>query len=153
MDLFDYNEKIDSFVINLIKDILKHVRSNGFPDEHHLYITFNTLFPGVQISDALLLQYPEAMTIVLQYQYYDLKVEKDFFSVKLSFNGALELLVIPFNALLFIRDLYDDFSFTFLKKEIEISPLKQTKLAKTKKVGKIKTKVKKITFTDEKNSS
>lgn len=140
MDLFNYNEKIDSFVINLLKDILKYIKLNGFFGEHHLYITFNILFPGVYIPENLLEKYPESMTIVIQHQYYDLTVENDFFSVKLSFNGMLELLIIPFNSILFIKDPYSDFSFTFTKKEEVISNIKYNKEKRKK------TKIRKITF-------
>ena len=39
------------------------------------------------------------MTIVLQYQFWDLVVEDEWFSVTLSFNNVGEQLVIPFDAI------------------------------------------------------
>jgi hypothetical protein len=44
-------------------------------------------------------QYPQEMTIVLQHQFWDLKVTDDNFEVGLSFNGVTERLVIPFAAI------------------------------------------------------
>ena len=43
-------------------------------------------------------QYAEEMTIVLQHQFWDLKVTDDGFEVGLSFNGVTERLVVPFAA-------------------------------------------------------
>ena len=39
------------------------------------------------------------MTIVLQFQFWDLKIEEEFFTVALSFNDVRERLVIPFAAI------------------------------------------------------
>src|SRR5262249_19633013 len=43
--------------------------------------------------------YPGEMTIVLQHQFWDFKVEDQQFFVTLSFNGTPERLVVPFAAL------------------------------------------------------
>jgi hypothetical protein len=66
---------------------------------HHFYVTFKTGHTGVSIPDYLKLKYPDEMTIVLQYQFYNLKIEDEFFSVSLSFNNTQEHLVIPFAAI------------------------------------------------------
>src|SRR5690606_159313 len=47
----------------------------------------------------LLEQYDKEMTIVLQNQYWDLKVNETGFEVGLSFDGQHETLAIPFSAL------------------------------------------------------
>ena len=44
-------------------------------------------------------QYPEEMTIVLQHQFWDLKVSEDSFEVGLSFGGVPESLLVPFEAI------------------------------------------------------
>jgi len=44
------------------------------------------------------------MTIVLQYQFWDLQVSNDRFEVKLSFSNVPERLVVPFNA---VKAFYD----------------------------------------------
>ena len=54
---------------------------------------------GTRISEELLKQYDKEMTIVLQNQYWDLKVTESAFEVGLSFNGQPEMLHIPFAAI------------------------------------------------------
>jgi hypothetical protein len=48
---------------------------SGIPGEHHFYITFKTRGPGVSVPPDILAKYPDEMTVVLQHQYWDLKVE------------------------------------------------------------------------------
>ena len=54
---------------------------------------------GVRLSPRLREQYPEEMTIVLQHQFWDLKVTDEHFEVGLSFGGVPERLVVPFEAI------------------------------------------------------
>ena len=79
----------------------EHVAREGLPGEHHFYITFRTDHPGVQAPGHLRARYPQEMTIVLQHQFWDLKVDRAArtVSVGLSFGGAATTLVIPFAAL------------------------------------------------------
>jgi uncharacterized protein len=51
------------------------------------------------MSQRLLEQYDKEMTIVLQNQYWDLKVTDTGFEVGLSFDGHPETLAIPFSAM------------------------------------------------------
>jgi hypothetical protein len=44
-------------------------------------------------------QYPDEMTIVLQHQFWDLKVTEQHFEVGLSFGGVPESLLVPFDAI------------------------------------------------------
>jgi len=80
---------------------LEHAVKHGLPGEHHFYITFTTTAPGVNIPGHLRARYPEEMTIVLQHQYWDLKVDRAarIFSVGLSFGQVPSTLVIPFGAI------------------------------------------------------
>ncbi len=48
---------------------------------------------------ALRAQYPDEMTIILQHQFWDLKVSDDGFEVGLSFGGVPERLAMPFEAI------------------------------------------------------
>lgn len=84
---------------SVVKSVLKRVAKDGLPGEHHFYISFHTTAPGVKISNRISAQYPKEMTIVLQHQYWDLKVEEDHFEVRLSFANIPELLVIPYSAI------------------------------------------------------
>ena len=83
----------------VVRKVLAEVSRTGLPGEHHFFISFATRAPGVRISEELLKQYDKEMTIVLQNQYWDLKVTESAFEVGLSFNGQPELLVIPFAAI------------------------------------------------------
>src|SRR5690606_22681419 len=58
-------------------------------------------------------QYDKEMTIVLQNQYWDLKVNESTFEVGLSFNGQPELLVIPFAAIKGVLDASVQFGLQF----------------------------------------
>ncbi len=89
----------------VIRKVLSEVAATGrLPDEHHFFITFLTGAPGVRISQLLKSKYPEQMTIVIQHQFWELKVTDSGFEIGLSFSDIPEKLVIPFNA---IRGFYD----------------------------------------------
>lgn len=83
---------------NVMRTVLTRVAEVGLPGEHHFYISFNTLAPGVSIAPRLLQKYPNEMTIVLQHRFWDLFVQADRFEVKLTFDGIRERLVVPFTA-------------------------------------------------------
>jgi hypothetical protein len=82
----------------VVRKVLSEVAKTGLPGEHHFFISFVTRAPGVRLSEKLLGQYDKEMTIVIQNQYWDLKVSETGFEVGLSFDGIPETLVIPFSA-------------------------------------------------------
>ncbi|MCO5065420.1 MAG: SspB family protein [Rhizobiaceae bacterium] len=88
----------------VMRKVLAEVARTGLPGNHHFFITFLTGAPGVRISSRLRERYPEQMTIVLQFQYWDLKVTETGFEVGLSFADVPEKLEIPFSA---VRGFYD----------------------------------------------
>jgi hypothetical protein len=89
----------------VIRKVLTEVAATGhLPGDHHFFITFLTGAPGVRISQHLKAKYPEQMTIVVQHQFWDLKVSETGFEIGLSFSDTPEKLVIPFNA---VRGFYD----------------------------------------------
>jgi len=83
----------------VVRKVLAEVAKTGLPGEHHFFISFVTRAPGVRVSQRLLEQYDKEMTIVLQNQFWDLKVNETAFEVGLSFDGHPEILVIPFAAI------------------------------------------------------
>jgi hypothetical protein len=90
---------------SVIRKVLSEVAATGhLPGDHHFFITFLTGAPGVRISQHLKAKYPEQMTIVVQHQFWDLKISESQFEIGLSFSDTPEKLVIPFNA---IRGFYD----------------------------------------------
>ena len=88
----------------VMRKVLAEVARTGLPGNHHFFITFLTGAPGVRISTRLHERYPEQMTIVIQFQYWDLKVTETGFEVGLSFSDIPERLEIPFSA---VRGFYD----------------------------------------------
>src|ERR1700752_4832296 len=83
----------------VVRTVLADAAKKGLPGEHHFKITFATTAPGGRLSDRLRAQYPEAMTIILQHQFWDLAVNDDGFEVGLSFGGVPERLAIPFDSI------------------------------------------------------
>jgi hypothetical protein len=83
----------------VVRKVLTEVAKTGLPGEHHFFISFMTRAPGVRMSQRLLEQYDKEMTIVLQNQFWDLKVSDAAFEVGLSFEGQPETLVVPFSAI------------------------------------------------------
>lgn len=98
-DLIRYDILTQEALRGVVRKVLAEVAKAGLPGEHHFFITFVTRAPGVRISQKLLDQYDKEMTIVLQNQFWDLKVNETSFEVGLSFDGQPETLVIPFSAL------------------------------------------------------
>jgi uncharacterized protein len=97
----------------VMRTVLSDAAKNGLPGEHHFKITFNTTAPGVRLSERMRGQYPEAMTIILQHQFWDLIVGDDIFEVGLSFGGVPERLAIPFDAVTAFYDPAVEFGFQF----------------------------------------
>ena len=97
-DLIRYDILAQEALRGVVRKVLSEVAKAGLPGEHHFFISFVTRAPGVRISQRLLDQYDKEMTIVLQNQFWDLKVTETGFEVGLSFDGHRELLAIPFAA-------------------------------------------------------
>ena len=83
----------------VVRSVLTDAAKKGLPGDHHFYITFDTKANGVGISERLLGQYPEEMTIILQHQFWDLEVSDTELEVGLSFGGIPEKLTVPFEAI------------------------------------------------------
>jgi hypothetical protein len=84
---------------SVVRRVLADVAKSGLPGEHHFYVTFDTQAAGVRLPPRLREEYPQAMTIVLQHQFYDLTVNEAYFEVGLSFGGAVQRLTVPFEAI------------------------------------------------------
>jgi hypothetical protein len=108
-----YDKMVEKALRGVVTQALNHVVKNGLPNDHHFYVTFLTEFPGVEIPPYLKEQYPEEMTIVLQYQFYGLEAHEDYFTVTLSFNNQPEKLVIPVEAVTIFADPSVNFALQF----------------------------------------
>jgi hypothetical protein len=80
----------------LVRKVLTDTAKSGLPGEHHFSISFRTDADGVRMSPRLREQFPQEMTVILQYQFWDLKVTDTGFEVGLSFGGVPEKLGVPF---------------------------------------------------------
>ena len=117
-DILRYDKMVESALRGVVRKsieevIEQHGDTGGMPGEHHFYITFLTDFPGVKIPDYLRDRYPGEMTIVLQYQFSDLYVDREKMSVTLSFNNVPERLEIPLAAISIFADPSVNFALQF----------------------------------------
>ena len=112
----NYNKYLHKNLINVLKDVLLDVQTHGLKEGHHLYISFLTTDSEIVISKILKQQFPKEMTIVIQYEYWNLKIKKDLFEICLSFNNIRENLIIPFNSVISFADPYADFGLKLLHK-------------------------------------
>ena len=84
--MIEYQKILDKNMLNVFKDILKNIKDNGLSNNNHLYITFLTNHKNVELPNWLKQKYPQEMTIIIQYEYYDLEINKNDFSITLSFG-------------------------------------------------------------------
>ena len=92
-DIFlDYKSLIKSSLIEVIKHALKKTSEYGISNGHHFYITFDTTNPKNQIPEYLKKDYPKNMMIVIENEYWNLKVEQEHFSVDLKFKGKKHII-------------------------------------------------------------
>jgi len=116
---FDYETLVQESLRNVIKETLSTVAKDGLPGKHHFYVSFKTDYPGVDIPEYLLEEYPEDITIVLQYEFWDLEVHNDSFSVTLCFNDVHERLHVPFGAVVSFVDPSVKFGLQFTPAEVD----------------------------------
>jgi uncharacterized protein len=126
-DLLRYDKMVENALRGVVRQSLAQVAKNGFPGNHHFYVTFRTREPGVVIPEHLSAQYPDEMTIVLQFQYWGLEVGDEAFEVTLSFNKQHERLRIPFSALTGFVDPAVQFGLQFKGEVIAGQPEKPDK--------------------------
>ena len=65
----------------MVRKVLTEVSKAGLPGNHHFFISFASQAPGVNCRRVWSNAYPSEMTIVLQDQFWDLKVSDDGFEV------------------------------------------------------------------------
>ena len=112
-DHIRYDVLAQAALRGVVATVLADVAKKGLPGEHHFKITFSTVAPGVRLSERMRAQYPETMTIILQHQFWDLRVDDAAFEVGLSFGGVPERLAVPFDAVTAFYDPAVQFGFQF----------------------------------------
>jgi uncharacterized protein len=120
-EILQYNVMVEAALRAVVRQALTEVAKDGLPGSHHFYITFRTAHPGVQVPDYLKARYPAEMTIVLQFQFYDLQVDDNAFSVTLTFNNNPERLIIPIRAITVFADPSVNFVLPFQSAEAPVA--------------------------------
>jgi hypothetical protein len=98
-DFIGYEALTDAARRGVVREALRKVEKSGLVGPHHFYVTFRTKASGVEIPDFLHEQYPDEMTVILQHQFWGLKVRDDKFEVTLTFRKLPATLTVPFDAL------------------------------------------------------
>jgi uncharacterized protein len=113
--LLPYDEWTEEALRHVVVRAINHAAAQGLPGDHHFYVTFRTDHPGTVIPPRLKQKYPEEMTIVLQHQFWDLRIDEDtkLISVSLSFSGVPSHLVIPLGAVTGFADPHVRFGLRF----------------------------------------
>ena len=92
----NYPKILKKNMTNVLKDVLHEIEKKGIKDGHSLYITFNTTNNNIIIPKWLEKKHQKEMTIVIQHEYWNLKVLEEKFEILLSFNNVKVNLLIPF---------------------------------------------------------
>ena len=104
---------VEDALRGVLRQALEITQAQGLPGAHHFYITFDTTHPGVDIAGSLCALHPNEMTIVLQHQFWDLRVLDEHFEITLSFSGVSQRLLIPFAAVTAFADPHAKFGLQF----------------------------------------
>ncbi|MGI9461873.1 MAG: ClpXP protease specificity-enhancing factor SspB [Alphaproteobacteria bacterium] len=107
--IIDYDaivaKQLRAVIPAVLKKLLdKNKNATETPSPHYFYITFATKAKGVVMPSYLKHQYPDEMTIVLQYQFWNLTIKEENFSVVLSFGKTPAAITIPYHAVIQFSD-------------------------------------------------
>ena len=131
--MIDYQKILNENMLNVLKDILRSIKNNGLSNNNHLYITFLTDHAETEIPNWIQEKYPEEMTIVIQYEYYDLQINKNDFLITLSFNDINAKLKINYDSIISFADPSATFGLRLEKNKTEkkIRKIKKTESKKS----------------------
>ena len=120
--MIEYNKILNKKLVEVFKEVIKNIEKNGLIDKNHLYITFQTSNKKNDIPVWLLKKYSEEMTIVIQHEYYYLKVNKDDFQIGLSFNNVKCDLQISFDSIISFADPSANFGLSYNFNRLKNTP-------------------------------
>jgi hypothetical protein len=109
----DYERLCADALRGVVRRALMQVADKGLPPGNHFLITFKTDHPGVTMPDYLRERYPDTISVMLQYEFWNLEVTDDHFSVSLSFSEVREHLIVPFLAITAFVDPFAKFQLKF----------------------------------------
>ena len=107
--MIKYQDILNNNIKKTFVDILKYIEKNGLEGGNHLYITFLTQHSSVSLPKWLIKKYPNEMTIVIQYEYFNFTINKNNFKIGLSFNDVKADLIIGYDAIISFADPYANF--------------------------------------------
>ena len=102
--MINYQNILNKNMIEVLKDVLRNIRDNGLSDNNHLYITFITNHKEVLLPKWIRKKYPKEMTIIIQYEYYNISINKNNFSITLSFNNIKSEIIVGYSAIISFAD-------------------------------------------------
>ena len=116
----NYPKILKKNMTNVLKDVLHEIESNEIKEGHCLYITFNTHKNNVILPKWLNKKHPKEMTIIIQHEYWNLKVLEDKFEILLSFNNVKVNLIVPFESIISFADPYANFGLRISSEEKKV---------------------------------
>ena len=131
--MLEYQKILNQNMLNVLKDILVNIKDEGLQSSNQLYITFETNHEGVKIPNWLKDKYQNEMTIVIQYEYYDLEINKNNFSISLSFNDVRTNLKIDYNSIISFADPSANFGLILQKNKVQKKVNKKVEKKKSNK--------------------
>ena len=127
-----YQKFLNESMLEFVKKILYKIQSDSSYPNQLLYISYRTDNPLVVLSARIKKRYPKEITIVMQYQFEDLAIKADGFSVTVSFDGIKETIYIPFNSIVSFIDPNNGYSLKF-KYNVDVPENQQNELPKITK--------------------
>jgi len=118
-DFLDYHALIQNALRSVVREAMTRVAAEGFPGEHHFYLSFRSAAEGVVVPSFLRERYPDEITIVLQNQFWNLEVDEEGFSVSLNFDASRQRVGVPWEALTAFVDPAAEFALRFAPEEAE----------------------------------
>ena len=128
-----YSQILTKNMINVFKDVLREINKGGITSAHNLYINFKTNDPKTKIPKWLKEKYPEEMTIILEHEFWDLKIKKNSFTVILSFNDVKSDLEIDYYNIISFADPFANFGLRLMQEDKIKKNKKQEKINFNKK--------------------
>ena len=132
-NLIDYDKIVEDALRIVVKKSLEIINERGLPGDHHFYISFDSTYKGIKVPNDLKSSEDNEIKIILQHQFWDLKIDNKKFSVTLSFNGQKKDITVPFNSIVSFSDPSVGFSLQFKKNSLKEKinqpkdPIKNTK--------------------------
>ena len=113
MSYLNYEQMIDAALLSVVRDALRQIEKDGLKGDHHFYLSFLTQFPGVVLPEDIRQAYPEEITIVLQHEFWNLKVDPEKVSVDVKFDDRVDTVEVPFQAVSHVSDPAVNFELEF----------------------------------------